>query len=177
MSEKVDLKKDDQKDDQKVVKKQGLFKKCKNCEKLKNECEEYKVGWQRALADYKNLQKEISEQRGQWAKMSELQILEEFIPVYDNFKKAFASKDSKDVEADSWAMGISFIMKQFGEVLKLHNVIDIKTVGEKFDPKFHEAVGEESLEEKEQGEILKEIDSGYLIGDKVVKVARVIISK
>ncbi|OGH88900.1 MAG: nucleotide exchange factor GrpE, partial [Candidatus Magasanikbacteria bacterium RIFOXYD2_FULL_36_9] len=70
--------------------KTGFFnRKCKNCQENEDKTEEYKKDWQRALADYKNLQKEISERRGEWAQMSKGMILEDFIPVYDNFKSAF----------------------------------------------------------------------------------------
>lgn len=142
-------------------------------------CEEYKLGWQRALADYQNLQKETSSRRGEWAQMSKLQILEEFIPVYDNFKKAFASKtaDGWNREQENWAMGIQFIMKQFGDVLKNHQIEEIKTVGERFDTARHEAVGEEAVDGKEAGVILREAEGGYTLGGRVVKVAKVIVAK
>jgi len=168
-----------------VKQKKGLFgaKKCKDCEKMKQECAEYKAGWQRALADYKNLQKETTARMGEWAQMSGRLILEEFIPVYDNFKKAF--NHHPDLQADNeehkqmknWTEGIGYIMKQFGEVMKEHNVEEIKTVGEKFNPEYHESVGEEAVEEKEPGTILKETDGGYKMGEKVIKAAKVIINK
>jgi len=161
--------------------KKSFFKKSnQDCEKYIKEIEEFKNNWQRALADYKNLQRETSERRGEWARMSEQQILEDFIPVYDNFKKAFShhpelSEDQKQMK--NWTDGIGYIMKQFWDILKAHSVEEIKTVGEKFDPRFHEAAGEEAVEGKEPGTILKEVDGGYKMGDKVIKPAKVIISK
>ncbi|EKD43485.1 MAG: GrpE protein(hsp-70 cofactor) [uncultured bacterium] len=77
----------------------------------------------------------------------------------------------------SWTDGIGYIMKQFGDVLKNHGIEEIKTVGEKFDPTIHESVGEEEMEEKESGMIVREVSGGYKMGDKIVKVARVIIAK
>ena len=169
---------------QKEEKKKSFFdKKCKDCEKYKSESEEYKNGWQRALADYKNLQNEINTRRGEWAQMSETQILEEFIPVYENFKKAFFhhpevnSENEEQKTFKNWIDGVGFIMKQFGDILKAHGVEEIKTVGEKFDPKFHEAMGEEEQENIESHIILKEMDGGYKVGDKVIKAAKVIVSK
>lgn len=164
-------------------KKPFFSRECKNCEKMKKECDEYKSGWQRALADYKNLQKETVERRGEWARMSEIQILEEFIPVYDNFKKAFSHhpelKDDSEEhkQMKNWTDGIGYIMKQFGDVLKAHNVEEIKTAGEKFDARWHEAVGEEEAEGKEPGTIIREVDGGYKMNEKVIKVAKVILAK
>jgi molecular chaperone GrpE len=155
------------------------------CSQIKLEREEYKQNWQRALADYQNLQKEVASRRAELVSMSEQQILEEFIPVYDNFKKAFASWDNTNGSGPTndtnkklmnWKQGIEYIMKQFADILKAHNVVEIKTVGEKFDTKFHEAVGEEESE-FETGTIIREVEGGYLMGGRVLKVARVVIAK
>ena len=155
---------------------------CKDCEKAKAEAQEFKAGWQRALADYKNLQREVEQRRGEWAQMSEAQILEEFLPVYDNFKKAFEQdftngQSPANSTNENWMKGIECIKKQFAEVLKQHGIEEIKTVGEKFDPALHEAGGEEYVEGKESGEIVREVSGGYKMGGKVIRAARVIVAK
>jgi molecular chaperone GrpE len=158
-------------------------KKCADCEKHKAEADEFKSGWQRALADYKNLQNEIAARRSEWAQMSERQILDEFIPVYENFKIAFYhhpeldEADEKHKNFKNWIDGIGYIMKQFAEIFKQHSLEEIKTVGEKFDPNLHEAVGEETVPEKEAGTILREVSGGYTMGGKVIKPAKVVVSK
>ena len=149
-------------------------------------CEEYKLGWQRAVADYQNLKRETEARRIEMFAFSELQILEEFIPVYDNFKKAMNFTNLKMNESNSetngdkqwlnWKQGIEHIKRQFGDILKAHRIEEIKTVGEKFDPKFHETVGEEESGEK-HGIIMREVEGGYSMNGRVIKVARVIISK
>jgi len=149
---------------------------------LEEKIEEYKSGWQRAQADYKNLQAEIDKKKSEWVKMSELQVLSDFMPVYDNFKKAFSHHPELDVENENdkkiknWIDGVGYIMKQFGDVLKNFDIEEIKTIGEKFNPEMHEALGEEESEE-EEGTILKEVDVGYKMKGKVIKVAKVIIAK
>ncbi|KKU11761.1 MAG: Protein GrpE [Parcubacteria group bacterium GW2011_GWC2_45_7] len=81
---------------------------------LEKQCAEYKLGWQRAVADYQNLQKEIASRRAELVSMSEQQILEEFIPVYDNFKKAFSLKPaSEGKQTQSWINGIGFIITKW----------------------------------------------------------------
>ncbi|MGI6314554.1 MAG: nucleotide exchange factor GrpE [Patescibacteria group bacterium] len=164
-----------------VKDKKNFLKKCKNCEKLIKETEDYKAGWQRAQADYKNLQKEISEMKSEWVRISEQQILEDFIPVYDNFKKAFAhhpklNNDEMGKKVKNWIDGIGFIMKQFENVLKNYNVEEIKTIGEMFNPEQHEAIGQEDSDKPEHT-ILKEVDAGYMMKGKIIKVAKVIVAK
>ncbi len=109
--------------------------------------------------------------------MSELQVLEEFLPVYGNFKKAFSNEQlAMNNEQQNWVKGIGYIMKQFADVLRNHGIEEMKTVGELFDASKHEIVGEESSEEPEHV-ILKEIDTGYTMKGKVIKVAKVIVAK
>ncbi|OGH91652.1 MAG: nucleotide exchange factor GrpE, partial [Candidatus Magasanikbacteria bacterium RIFOXYC2_FULL_39_8] len=119
-------------------KKKIFSKKCKNCGKKEQEALEYRAGWQRAHADYQNLVREMDTKKHEWLDWSKQQILEDFIPVYDNFKKAFAmdinNGDDGDAKWGNWKKGIGFIMKQFEDVLKGHGVEEIKTVGEQFNP-------------------------------------------
>lgn len=138
---------------------------------------EYKDKWIRAQADYQNLQKEMVAERQAWAKMSEIYVLEEFIPILENFKKAFSYDECEDKKQfENWKKGISFIMKQFEDVLRAHQVTRIETIGRMFDPKVHEAVSEEENEEPEET-IVREIEGGYMVGERVFRVAKVVLSK
>lgn len=140
---------------------------------------EYKNGWLRAKADYENLVKETENRKKEYLDWSRTQILEEFIPIYDNFKKAFAVELGElDTKTENWKKGIEYIMKQYWKVLENNNIEEIKTIGENFDPNLHEALSEEEVEDKNQlGKIIKEIDSGYMMNKKVIKVAKVILAK
>src|SRR3989338_2672735 len=103
-----------------------------------------------------------------------------------NFKKAFVSvpnvvEESQTESSDgkkwlNWSQGIGYIMKQFGDILKAHQIEEIKTVGEMFDPRMHDSVGEE-VSEMPEHTIIREIDGGYIMKGKVVKVAKVIVAK
>jgi len=139
---------------------------------------DYKDKWIRAHADYQNLQKEISDQRGQWVKMSKMQILEEFIPVYENFKKAFAHEvEGEHTSWENWKKGIEYIKKQFGDILTQHGVEEIQTVGVLFNPAEHEALSEEVSDEHEEGAIIRELSGGYKVGNKVLIAAKVVVCK
>ncbi len=169
-----------------------IFEKLKKQAETSGTTEEYKLGWQRALADYKNLQKEVNDKRGEWAALSKQQILDDFIPVYDNFKTAFASKEPSSAEVstsakatadvpagkqDNWVKGIGYIMKQFGDVLKSHGLEEIPTDGAQFDPSLHEAVGEEEADGVASGTIVRCVALGYRLAGRVVRPAKVIIAK
>lgn len=145
---------------------------------LQKELEEYKSGWQRATADYRNLVKEVDAKRGELVAWSEQMILEEFIPVFANFRKAFASKNgSWNTDQENWVKGIEYIMKQFEQIMKQHGVEEIDAIGKVFDPTKHEAVGEEECDDADENTVLKIMDPGFTMRGKVIKVAKVIICK
>lgn len=139
---------------------------------------DYKDQAMRAQADYANLQKEVAAQRSEWAKMSTIQILEEFIPIYENFKKAFAHEPgAEDKGWQNWKQGIEYIKKQFADVLSSHGVEEIPTVGQAFDPNLHEALSEEASAEHQDGDIIREVHGGYKAGGKILQAAKVVVCK
>lgn len=141
--------------------------------------ENYLNNWKRALADYDNLKRETAKEKAEMVKFAQAMSAMNFIEVYDNYKKALEHKpnatDGKSVE--QWFAGVEHIKKQFVETLKQLGIEEIKTVGEKFDPAWHEAVGEEAVDGRDDGEILKEVEGGYKMGEKVIKAAKVIVNK
>jgi molecular chaperone GrpE len=177
MAENI-TKADDMAEDKTDLKKKSLFgRQCKDCGKFKQEADEYKSRWQRALADYQNLQKETAARRAEWAKLSEQQILEEFIPVYEHLKTAVACHSREGGNPDAWAEGVRHVLKQFADILKSHGVEEIKIVGEKFDPVYHEAVGHEAADGAGEDEIIREVAGGYKMGERVIRAAKVIVAK
>ena len=141
-------------------------------------CAEFEHAWQRALADYQNLQKEVARGRAEMGQYAVLRVVERFLPVVDNFNVAMSHMPkSEDKAVVNWAMGVGFIQKQLDEAMKDLGLTPIKTVGEKFDATKHEAVGEEAEEGKATGTIVKEVQAGFQINGKVVRPAKVIVSK
>ncbi|MBN1326101.1 nucleotide exchange factor GrpE [Candidatus Falkowbacteria bacterium] len=147
----------------------------KQIEDLKKQCDEYLNGWKRAKADYINFKKETEEKQKEIIDFANSVIVVKMIPIYDNLKKALSSipVDKKD----NWVEGIVQIKKQFEDFLKANGIEEIKTIGEKFDPEFHEAVSKEKKEGFESGIIISEANPGYLIKGKVLIPAKVIVAE
>lgn len=141
--------------------------------------QDYKEKWLRAQADYQNLKKSLSEKREEIRNRVEFQVLEEFIPVFDNFKKAYKHKpeEADDNQWGNWAQGMEFILQQFDKILNKFGVQTIDTDNKKFDPNLHEAVERRESEDYKEDVIIEEIESGYKADDKVLKAARVVVSK
>ena len=154
-----------------------MTKKPKNneLEELKAKCEEYLNGWKRAQADYQNLEKRTAESVQKTVEMVNSGLVEKLLPIIDSFELAFAHIP-KEEEEKEWVAGIYQIKKQFDDLLKAMEIEKIKSKNVKFDPSIHEAIASEESD-KESGEILKEVQAGYRIKDKIIRPARVVVGK
>ena len=168
-------KKEEREEEKKEEGQKGLDPKDKQIEELKKQVDEYLNGWKRAKADYINLKKESDAKMSALLDYATASFVVQMIPIYDNLKKALAN-----VPADAnpaWVEGIKQIKKQFEEFLKANEITEIKTIGEKFNPEFHEAVSKEKKEGVESGVIISEATSGYLMKDKVLVPAKVVVAE
>jgi molecular chaperone GrpE len=117
--------------------------------------------WKRALADYQNLEKRIAQQQQQFVKLSTSGFILKLLPVIDHLRKA--AIHLKD-------QGLDMIVKQLEEALETEDVKPIKALGTKFNHLTMEAV-EQVEGEKEM--VIEEVETGYMIGDQVLKPAKV----
>ena len=159
----------------------------KDFDELKKQAEEYLDGWKRARADYANLQKEREKERKEIVEFANSALIAELLPIYTNLKKAvwYAEKfgDIQDAGLKNWIAGVKFIKKQWEDIFKVVGIEEIKTVGEKFDPEFHEAVkkGDQATERSSEQEaasdgIVEELEPGYTFKGKVIYPAKVVVS-
>ncbi len=146
-----------------------IKEKLKKCQELKDE---YLSGWQRAKADLINARKEDERRNQEFLKFANASLIFEILPVLDSFELALANeeKDSK------FSKGIFLIKMQLGDVLRKFGLEPIKSIGEKANLQFHEIVGEIESE-KEENVIIEELQKGYLLNGKVIRPAKVKISK
>ena len=98
------------------------------------------------------------------------------LQIYSNFKMAFNSIP-EDQRTNAWVIGFEHIKNQLWTLLENYNVQEIKTVGEKFNAEFHEAVDSVNDEKIKEDVIVKEIRAGYLWHGKVMQAAKVIVNK
>lgn len=150
-----------------------LKKKLEECERLK---EEYLAGWQRARADLINYKKEELERVGELIKFSANGLILKILPILDNFEIA-EKKLPENLKNDENVKGLLLIKKQIQDFLKSQGVEEIKSVGERFDPNFHEVLEEVEAKDKEPGTIIEEIQKGYKIDGKLLRPAKVKVSK
>lgn len=150
-----------------------LKKKLGEYEKQKSE---YLAGWQRERADFLNYKKEEMERIGELLEYANEGFVLKILPVLDNCE-VVEKKLPDNLKNDENIKGLLLVKKQILDLLKSWGVEEIKSVGEKFDPNFHEVVEEIEAKDKEQGTIIEEIQKGYKINDRLLRPARVKIVK
>lgn len=150
-----------------------LKKKLEECQKLKDE---YLAGWQRERADFLNYKKEELERIGELIKYAGAGRILNILPILDNFE-VVEKKLPENLTNDENVKGILQIKNQLKDFLKSQGVEEIKSVGEKFDPNFHEVVEEVEIKDKETGIIIEEIQKGYKINGRLLRPARVKVAK
>lgn len=126
---------------------------------------------QRERADSVNLRRRHEEEVANLRTHLKANVVRELLPVIDNFERALKHLP-QDLEKNDYVKGVQGVVKQFEKTLEQMGVERIKTVGEPFDPVYHEAV---SMEEGEgtQEVVSEELQAGYRLGDDVIRHAMV----
>ena len=144
-------------------------------EEYKKQSEENLAGWQRAKADFVNYKKDQEKYLDEFRKYASEDVIVKLLPTIDNFELAVKHLP-EDLKNSDWAKGIICIKNQFDNFLKEIGVEEIKSVGEKFDPNLFESVGEEKSDQ-EEGIIIIEVQKGYKMFGKVVRVGKVRVAR
>lgn len=127
---------------------------------------------QRERADATNIRRRHDEQVAGLKNVVKATVVRDLLPVIDNFERALKHVPADLVEND-YIKGVQGVVRQFEKTLADLGVQRIKTVGEPFDPKWHEAI---SMDEDSEGTtevVSEELQAGYAIGDEVIRHAMV----
>jgi molecular chaperone GrpE len=149
----------------------------KNIKKELKECQEkrdeYLGGWKRAKAEFLNYKKEENKRNQEIARYTEEEIISEILPVLDNLEKA--KENLSDQEKNQHIKGFLQIERQLKNYLKEKGLKEIESVGEKFNPEYHEAI--QVVEGKEPNIVLEEVVKGYKLKGRVLRPAKVKVTK
>lgn len=149
--------------------------------KLKQELKEAKEesqknldGWQRALADYANLQKNSHNQMKDLRACSVQDLGEEFLPVLDSFEMAMKNKESWEAVPENWRKGVEYIYNQFKSIIAGSGIEEISNPEEKFDPEIHDCVEEVITDDKDKDhKICEVVQKGYKTSRGLIRPAQV----
>lgn len=126
---------------------------------------------QRERADVINVRRRHDEQITSLKTLVKANVVRELLPVIDNFERALKHVP-KELEGNEYVKGVQGVVKQFEQTLAQMGVERIKTVGQVFDPRLHEAV---SMEEGDGTTeiVCEELQPGFAVGEDIIRHAMV----
>jgi molecular chaperone GrpE len=129
----------------------------------------------RTAAEFDNYRKRMDRERRELSEYAAADVLKDLLPILDNFERALQAPATSDT--DPLRKGIELIHKQMFDLLKKRGVTVIEALGADFDPNFHQAVIHEPSADHRDGEVMQELQRGYLLGDRLLRPAMVKVAK
>jgi len=143
-------------------------------EALAKEEEPLQLQLLRMKADFDNFRKRQVRERVEWITRANEDLFLEMLPVIDHFEMGLKSAEEHQTD-NSVTEGFTLVYNQLIDLLNKSNVTPIETTGQTFDPHHHEALTHMPSEEPAET-IVQEIRRGYLIGEKLLRAAQVVVS-
>jgi molecular chaperone GrpE len=144
----------------------------KKNQEIKNKDDRYRY----LLADFENYKKRAQKDQMEQSKFSNERLLKEVLVVLDDLERAIAHfKKAHDFE--NIVEGLALVSKQFLSFLSRFGVIPIESLNKPFDPACHQAVGHVDRSDLSQGEVVEEVQRGYMLHDRLIRPSFVLISK
>jgi molecular chaperone GrpE len=134
---------------------------------------EYKDSWLRSQADFQNYRKRLERDNEMMYASMKGDIIKKVLPALDDLELALQNRPADD----AWTGGIELIARKLQNMLETEGVKRIEAEGLEFDPNFHEAISNEPNGEVESGHVIAVVQNGYMLGERVIRPARVRVAQ
>jgi len=138
--------------------------------------EEYFDALLRLQAEFDNFKKRMESQKQDFIKFANEGLIGELLHVIDDLERALVASD-KAHDPKVLHKGVEMILGQLTQLLSKKGLTEIKSVGAQFDPLKHEAVDFIVTKDKPEGQILDELQKGYMLNDRVIRTSKVRVAK
>lgn len=129
----------------------------------------------RLAADFDNYRKRTAREYDEITRSANARLLQSLVAVVDDFERALVDEAAGE-KVEAYRRGVELIYGKLQDLLKRERVTVMEVVGKPFDPAFHEALMQQSSDEYPEGTVSGVVQKGYLLGEKVLRHARVIVS-
>jgi len=173
MEEKKDNNKVQDKDKEIVLKESDYLA-------LKAEADKAKDCWDKLLrvqAEFENTRKRLQKEKQEFIKFANEGLIVELLNILDDLERAVDLAETKHQDLPAFLKGIEMILAHLHDMLKEHGVKHIEASGKPFDPHLHEALMQVEDKSKDENTVLEELQKGYLLNDRVIRTAKVKVSK
>lgn len=131
----------------------------------------------RVSAEFDNYKKRTSREMQDLAKFANEKLLRELLSVVDNLERAVASCEHDPEQPDPVLQGVNLTLNETLKLLERYQVKRIDSLYEPFDPNFHQAMMQEEVEDQPENTVVREMQKGYLLHDRLLRPALVAVSK
>ncbi len=145
-------------------------------EDYEKKLEEFNDRYLRLAAEFDNYRKRTARQFEDIIKNSNEKLILQILELADNFERALEAVSNSD-DYEALKSGTELIYQHLSDILKKERVEPIESIGQKFDPNLHEALMQIDSDEYDEGIVAREIIRGYKLNGKVIRFARVAVSK
>ena len=139
----------------------------------RSQAAEYKDGWQRSVAEFQNYRRRMEAEKAETYQTAVGSIIKRYLPILDDMERAMQVRPP-DL---AWANGVELICRKLQSTLEAEGLKRIEAEGQKFDPNFHEAIGQEPAEGVESGTVIGIVRNGYMLGERVIRPAMVRVAQ
>ena len=145
-------------------------------EQARGEAAEYLENLQRLKAEFENFRKRMLREQSEFLKFASQGVIGELLPVVDSFERALDHEVHGD-HFDDYKKGMKLVYGQLLEALAKEGLSTVEPVGQPFDPNLHEAVMQEESEEHAEGAVVRVLEKGYILQDRIIRHAKVSVAK
>ena len=130
----------------------------------------------RSQAEIENLKKRFQKDKSDLVKFSNESLIKQLLGVIDNLEKAISATEDEN-PIDALKQGIELTLKGLMDALEKSGLSEVEANGVAFDPNFHEAISEMQDDQAEPGTVIQVLQKGYVLNDRLIRPAMVIVSK
>ncbi|HMN60507.1 MAG TPA: nucleotide exchange factor GrpE [Anaerolinea sp.] len=145
-------------------------------EEAQAKSKEYFDGWQRERADFSNYKRRVDREQATLGQNIAGEIIKKYLLVLDDLDRAMKFRPTQG-EVSAWADGIELIYRKLQNILDAEGIKRIPAESEDFNPMRHEAISFEDSPEHTSGQIIGVVQEGYILGDRVLRPARVRVAR
>lgn len=130
----------------------------------------------RATAEFDNYKKRSERELAEFRKFANESLIKELLPVMDNLERAIESSGDDSANAGI-VEGVDMTLREIYKVLEKFNLKSLEAEGQPFDPNFHQAVIQEEADEMPDNTVMKVMQKGYILHDRLIRPAMVVVAK
>ncbi len=144
----------------------------------------YKDQLLRKAAEFDNYKKRMDNDYSNFVRYANEEFIEKLLPVVDDFERSFKAFEESSAKASgrdkkenqSLFKGVELIYSKLRKVLEAHGVTPMEVVGKPFDPNYHDALLQVETSDHPHPTVIQEVEKGYMLHDRVIRHAKVIVS-